>query len=338
MDSPSLSSSPFEALQGVTDQAQSLRTEQIDRSKLLYFNMVKTFNRICEQLDEKNGVDCHPMLKQIEKMVEILKQDERILMGLAQAPQSYIERMSEKISHPEVVFYGINTMIYALQIATSLGFPTDKINYLGMAALLQNVGLLQIKTAPVKKKSEDIIHHLRKSTEHSNEYLNLINIEGFHRESLEAIINIIQSRETVLDQTSLHDTLQQYAMVIHICNVFVYLTHQRESEKLISPTDAMKIMRGEMKDFFHPEVIKLFFNKLSIYPIGTFVKLSSSEIGKIVGVNENYLMRPIVLIVLSPDKQVMTSTKRVDLRKNPNIYIRKSIVDDELTERFIDYF
>ena len=63
MDSSSLSTDPFEPIEGDTDQAQSLRTEQIDRSKLLYFNLIKTFNRTCEQLKEKNEVDCHPMLK-----------------------------------------------------------------------------------------------------------------------------------------------------------------------------------------------------------------------------------------------------------------------------------
>ncbi len=317
---------------------KGVRTEILDTSKQMYFRLVKAYNSVCDQLRQQNEVDCSPMLQHVERTVDILKHDERILMGMAQAPLSYIERMAEKIDYPEVVYYGINTMIYALQIANSLGFPVDKINYLGMAALLQNVGLLGNDATETGARFNDVIEKLKSSTEQSGEFLQRIRIEGFHHESLEAIIDIIKSRETVLDQTSLHDTLQQYAMVIHICNVFVYLTHERNSDRVVSPTDAMKIMRSEMKDFFHPDVIKLFFNKLSIYPIGTFVKLSSSETAKIVDINENYLMRPIVLVVLGGDKEVKLNKQRIDLRKNPNIYIKKSIVDDELTERFIDYF
>ncbi len=183
-----------------------------------------------------------------------------------------------------------------------------------------------------------MLSRLKSSSFEAGEYLELVKIDGFHRESLENIISIIQSREAVLDQTSLHNTLQQYAMIIHICNVFVFLTHERNSDKVLTPAEAMKVMRSEMRDFFHPEVIKLFFNKLSIYPLGTFVNLSSGEIAKIVGINDNFLMRPVVLVVLGGDNEEKIPKQRINLRQNPNIYIKKSIVDDVLTERFIDEF
>ena len=97
-------------------------------------------------------------------------------------------------------------------------------------------------------------------------------------------------------------------------------------------------MRNEMKNYFHPDIIKLFFNKLSIYPIGTFVKLKSSEIAKVVGINEGFLLRPVILIIKDEEGIEKLPFERIDLRSNPYLYILKPIRDDSLTETYLEAF
>lgn len=317
---------------------KSIPTEQLDRSKVLYIGLVQEFNRVCRELLAGNTVDCRKIVDYVRRMYETIGRHEQMMMGLAQAPLSYIEKIAEKIEHPHVVHHGINTAIYTLQIANSLSFDSQEIDYLGMAALFHNIGLLGNPPPRPPLTSDEIMASLRRSSEHSSKYLQAIRINDFHNESLESIISIIQSRETVLDQTSLQNILQQFAMVIHICSVFVTLTHNRSGDNVLSPSDAMKTMRTEMRDFFHKDVIKLFFNNLSVYPVGTFVRLSSGEIAKVVGINENYLMRPVVLIIIGADKAEKNPQQRVNLLENPNLYIKRAIVDDLFTERFMDRF
>jgi hypothetical protein len=318
---------------------KSIQTTEVDHSKVIYFDLISKLNFICGCLQKKQEVNCQELLLCVEKITKKIKTSEHMLMGLAQAPLTYVEKMTGNIDYPEIAFHGVSTMIYALQIANSLGFPEDETKYLGIASLFQNIGLLHKPPDPnIMENFEDVLRKLNNNSNNAEEYLKLVNIESLQRESIENIIGIIQSRKMVLFQNSLGNILQQYAMIIHICNIFVFLTHALNVEKSMSPSEAMKAIRSEMRDFFHPEVIKLFFNKLSIYPIGTFVKLSSGEIAKIVDINENFLMRPLVLIVLGSDNQEKIPKQRLNLRENPNIYIKESTANDILTERFIDSF
>ncbi len=108
----------------------------------MYFNLVRVLNEVCDKLKEKREVDCLSLLEDVDKLFNIIKTNEHMLMGLAQAPLSYVEKMAGKINYPEIVLHGVNTMIYALQIANSLGFPEEKTKYLSIASLFQNIGLL----------------------------------------------------------------------------------------------------------------------------------------------------------------------------------------------------
>ena len=123
-------------------------------------------------------------------------------------------------------------------------------------------------------------------------------------------------------------------MVIQLCNEFEALTHQ----KSYAPIDAMKRLRDEMDSFFHPDIIRLFFNKLSIYPLGSYVRLSSGETAKIVKINENFLMRPVIMIVLDEEGREKERPAKINLREKFNLYIKHAISDEALTERFLYLF
>ena len=116
------------------------------------------------------------------------------------------------------------------------------------------------------------------------------------------------------------------------------MTHNVSTGSSLSPLDAMKKMRDEMQNYFQPDIIKFFFNKLSIYPLGTFVKLSSNETAKIVKINENFIIRPEVIIVLDHAGKEKIVPVRINLRQKPNLYIKKAVRNDFLTEKYIDLF
>jgi hypothetical protein len=168
--------------------------------------------------------------------------------------------------------------------------------------------------------------------------LRQMQLSGPDFETIESLLSFARNDEQALSRTSMHETIYQYAMIIHVCCVFEQLTHQRTYGEVLSPVDALKKMRGEMKDYFHPEIIKLFFNHLSIYPLGSFVKLNSRETAKIVALNPGFIMRPVVSIVLDEDGQEKSVPVRINLRDKPNLYIKQAFMDDALTEKYIHLF
>ncbi|OGV48549.1 MAG: hypothetical protein A2X49_15290 [Lentisphaerae bacterium GWF2_52_8] len=322
------------------EAAPAKETDILGESHSLYLAMVKGFHEICMKLKIEETVDCNPLRLHIESLISYLKKDERMLLGLANAPYSYVIRQAELPPEGMIAIHSANSAVYAMKIFLELAVPQNRMPYLGIASLCTHLGLLDapqdlllgLDSAPNAAKL------LADFEEKSRKYVAKMRIDNFHMESIEALLSLVKEEQQALSKTSLNEAIHQYAMVIHICDIFETLTHQRGYGEIFAPVDAMKKMRDEMKDYFNQDIIKFFFNKLSIYPLGSFVKLSSEETAKIVGVNENFIMRPVIFIVLDPEGREKPEPVKINLRERPTLYIKKAIMDEFLCEKYISLF
>ncbi len=305
-------------------------------SKELYFSSIKLWNEICHRLKAGEVTDCTAIRSRMDAFKELLRKDERMLLGLVNAPYTFVKRQIGDDIRDEIVIHGVNTMIYSLKIVVDIGIPENRIPYIGIAALCKSIGLLDLDPGAIAQMTSNAAAPMPAGD--VRKYIKLIKIADFHADSLEFLVNLIQEERQVLNKTTLNEAMYQYAMIIHVCSEFERLTHHKTYGEVIAPVDAMKKMRDGMQDYFHPDIIKLFFNKLSIYPLGSFVRLSSNEIAKIVAINENFIMRPTILVVIDNEGREKSVPTRINLREKPNIYIKKAILDDFLTEKFIDLF
>ena len=312
--------------------------EHIERANACFDALVHDMNRITDCLLNGRPADLGDLSRHVETVIELLREDERYLLGLTQAPLDCLEKKFEPIPHPMTVWHGIGSMIFTLHISISLTLPADQLTGIGLAAVLGHLGLLQ---KPIQSNGDPITMFKEVQSicgQLTPEILKTLSLSDSDRPCMSAATKICQFKYTIQEQSSLHDANYQHAMIINVCDVFFFLCRFRSGDKEYSPTDVLKFMRSEMRNFFHPDIIKLFFNKLSLYPLGTFVLLKSSEIAKVVGINENFLLRPIILIVLDSEREEKLPFQRVDLRRNPYLYIRGPMRDDGLTEKYLDIF
>ncbi len=321
----------------VMDPGKEIR----DKHKEAYFALIRSYQSACIDLKSGKEIDGNQLKNQIDEIITFIKDDERMLLGLANSPYSFILKNLDTEIFSIIVIHGINVMIYSLKISIDLGVPDMRLPYIGAAALYHRLGLLDMDEGKLFSAPVDatLLNDIDNHVQNPETYINMINIDGFHTESIQYLITLIKEDQQILQKTSLREAMYQYSMVIHLCYQFEKLTHhQFEFEEALSPIDAMKTMRNNMIGHFHPDIVKLFFNKLSIYPLGTFVKLSSSETAKIVAINEQTILRPKVMIVLDDEGVEKFDPVRINLREKPNIYIKRAVVDEFLTEKYIDLF
>ncbi len=302
-------------------------------SEDIFFNCIGDFHGICRKLADQPGVDCNCLKAHTERIISLLKEDERMLISLANAPYTFVQRRLNNSEISEMVtIHGVNVMIYALKISKYIGVTEARLPYIGITALTNHLGLLDLTDR--KAQSELNVDSLREYQKQNRKYISRMKIDDFHLESIEQLSTVVKEEEEALSMTRLRSGIYQNAMIIQLCNEFEVLTHQ----KTYAPINAMKKLRDDMDSFFHPDIIKLFFNQLSIYPLGSFVKLSSQETAKVVKINENFIMRPEVIIVLDEEGREKEEPVRINLREKFNIYIKHAVVDETLTEHFLYLF
>lgn len=322
------------------DEFDSQEEIMMANQKLAYFAIIKRFQALCVDLKSNVNPDAATLKEMIDNIVLHIKEDDRMLLGLVNAPYSYVCSEIEEDIFGVLVIHSVNVMIYSLKIAIDIGVPDIRLPYIGVAALFYRLGLLDMNDDMLSLLVVDksLLKDIKQYEKNPDKYIDKIFIEDFHMDSVKQLISFIHEADVGLKENAMQEAMYQYSMVIHICFEYEKLTHIMGYGMILSPVDAMKKLRTEMSDNFHPEIIKLLLNKLSIYPLGSFVKLSSSEVAKIVKINEQSLLRPEVIIILNYDNDPKEVPVRLNLRQKPNIYIKNAISDEYLTKKYIDLF
>ena len=325
----------------LTDLNSNVNSEEVNQAlirKTCYFDIVKQYHNICLELRKNSQVNAIPLQKLINQFIELYTKDERVFLSLANANYSYIYKQLNQKVYGIVVIHGINTMIYSLKISLALGVPEIRLPYICFAALFRCLNLLDLQEDKLVLAvlNNSIINEISYPNSKIIDFLDKIKFDSFDSDFLLALCECLTKINANSIGDSENEMLIQYSYIIYLCDEFEKLTHLHSSGKKLAPVDAMKKLRDEMLEHFNVDIIKVFFNNLSIYPVGTYVKLSSGEICKIVQLNNNSLLRPIVMIVADENGKIKQTPVKVNLREKPNLYIRKPVVDENLTQQYID--
>jgi putative nucleotidyltransferase with HDIG domain len=201
-----------------------------------------------------------------------------ILMITAYAMGSLYERDKKKVTELREAYQGIlvilrrfisndqytenhcyRVSVYAAKIAAYLGFKTERIEDIRSAALLHDIGKLEIsrkllyKAANLTQKEyEDMKRHVTKSGEI------LHPLEG----PLARILPIILAHHEKYDGTGYNDALGEdiplEARILSVADVYDSLTSDRPYRKAMSPFEAKDVIANGAGKEFDPKVVKAF--------------------------------------------------------------------------------
>ena len=72
--------------------------------------------------------------------------------------------------------------------------------------------------------------------------------------------------------------------------------------------------------------------EISFYPRGSWVKLSTEEIGKVIKVNKGQTLQPTVAVFIDSKGYHLKEKKIVDLSQNNFIYIKKPLSEEDIKQ------
>jgi putative nucleotidyltransferase with HDIG domain len=154
--------------------------------------------------------------------------------------------------------------IYASRIAEALGFTPDRIEDVRAAALLHDIGKLDVSREVLYKAARLTDHELAEMRTHVDRGIALLEPVGG---SLRRVIPIILAHHDKFDGTGYHPTrgeaIPVEARIISVADVFDSLTSDRPYRKAMSPFDAREmIVKGSGTDF-DPDVVNAFLTTFS---------------------------------------------------------------------------
>lgn len=223
--------------------------------------------------------------------------------------------------------HSLNTCVIALFFGVQMSYPRSMLVDLGVGALLHDIGKTKIP--------KSILNKTTRLTEEEYGVMQQHSMLGYElTENLNYISE--RSRRIILEHHERIDgsgyprgingkRINKLAKIAAISDVYDAIVSDRVYRKGISGNEAYEFILGGAGTFFDWELVSIFKNNFSIYPLGVCVKLSNGLEGFVVRDNKGFPDRPIVRITYNSEGRAIEPIE-IDLVEKIDVCIEKMLI------------
>ncbi|MGX8796446.1 HD-GYP domain-containing protein [Fusibacter sp. JL298sf-3] len=249
---------------------------------------IEDSRRMFQRIRNTGELDLDHIRSNVEELLPDMIRNNDVLMRLNQL----------KASDDYTFQHSLRVSILATMIGKWLGYSQLELLELGEAALLYDIGKMNIPDFVLKKEgkvTQDEYELIKKHPQFG--YSILLKTPGVTANMKYAALHHHERMDGSgyplrLKEGQIHD----YAKIIMVCDVFDAMISDRPYKKGICPLLAADYLMWSSGKLFDGEVCYIFVKRLSEYFVGKKVKLTTGQEGKIIFVDENYPTRPIVQV------------------------------------------
>ncbi len=265
----------------------------IEAARRVYGTAVNTAQSLWEQAKAGDKPDPGAAQKIIDSLAKIITQDRTALMALT-ALKKYDDYTFTHM---------VNVAALAMGMARSLNIEGALLREFGFAALMHDIGKVQTplevlnkpgKLGPdeFKVMKQHVINgaHILRRTPQMPALAPIVAFEHHLKSDLSGYPENVASRK-----------LNLCTMVVSIVDVFDALRSNRPYREGLATTRIRSIMNEQGNPAFNQVLLRRFVNLMGLFPIGTWVRLNTEEIGVVAWEHPEDPFRPQVKVVFGRD-------------------------------------
>ena len=125
------------------------------------------------------------------------------------------------------------------------------------------------------------------------------------------------------------EQIHRYGRIVAIADVYDALTSVRPYKRAYTPSVAHRLMATCSPGHFDLDLLKLFFDNVAIYPVGTILKTQDGY-AIVKKVEFGYTLTPVVCVFASREGKLLDTPSDLDLKEAPKGMLDGVISDSEL--------
>lgn len=222
--------------------------------------------------------------------------------------------------------HSVNVTFLSVMLGVWLNYNKSDLNQLATAAILHDIGMVKVLRlvllprglSPSERKA--VARHPAYSREFTSRMPDMDN----------RVVEAVYNHHRRLGSSA--GAIDEYSQIIGLADSFEAMTHSRAYKKPLEPHSAIRKIIEELKGMFDSNIIKALIDNIGIYPVGTWVRLDTDEIGLVIDVNSGIALSPKVNILFNKNEEPLPEPRTVDLSKQKNIHI-KNPLEEEVERR-----
>jgi putative nucleotidyltransferase with HDIG domain len=242
---------------------------------------------------------------------------EDIVASLERNPDALVSLCQIKGYDEYTYVHSVNVGVLVSSLAQSMGYSSEHLLHATIGGLLHDIGKMRIPEHVLNKPGKLTDAEFALMKRHPVYGLDILT----DRTSIAPLARQIvgQHHERFNGQgypKGLRcDDITEMGVISAIADVYDALTSDRVYKQAWTPQKALAVIfQGADKDYAR-RIVELFTRHLGIYPVGSFVRLQSGELGVVVRVDKGRLLAPRVIVLFDQNAVRLTSPRVYDLRR-----------------------
>ncbi len=263
----------------------------------------------------------------------------KIVSSIFRNQDSMVSLIRVKSEENYTIGHSLNVAVLAIAIGRQMGLSKEKVNLLGLAAILHDVGRALVPDDLLRKSgslTDEEFSTVKKHTTLGSELL--ANSGGLPEE----VVKVAAEHHERYDGKGYERGLKGrnislFARVVAIADVYDASTTKLSYGETLKPTDAVKLIYGRGGKQFDKRILERFLICLGVYPIGSFVRLSTGQVALVRGQNREDLHRPNVLVLFDKENLRYHRTFDFDLLQEEDKHIVSAVDSSEFKVNVDEY-
>lgn len=251
---------------------------------------VKSLARVFSKLQYNDTICIKNTLSVVTEMVEYLIDNKEI-------DSSYLLELKTFDNYTYI--HSLNTCVLALFFGIQMSYSKPMLIDLGMGALLHDIGKTRVPIEVLNKDGKLTADEFGIIKQHPElGYKMLKNVSEVSDRSKAIVLEHherIDGKGYPFGLTG--DRIHKFSKIACISDVYDAIVSDRVYRRGFPANEAYEFVLGGVGSFFELDLVNIFKNNFSIFPLGGCLKLSNGLEGFVVGHNKGFPDRPILRIL-----------------------------------------
>ncbi len=268
---------------------------EVEEARQAYISSSLVLDQVLLDVQQGRAIDTKACQALVKRNLESMLRNESAMLWLTRL----------KTQDLYTSLHCLSVSILAMGFGTHLGLADDKIELLGIAGLLHDVGKMKIDPAILNKPG--------KLTEEEFQHVKLHPTFGFQalcsQEDIPAAaVQAAHGHHERLDGKGYPQGLDQHQIpfatrVITIVDAFDAITSHRAYDDARPIQAAYDVLRSSAGQQFDEALVHEFIRWLGVFPVGTLVELHTGEVGLVLEKHVQLHLRPKVVVLRDANKR-----------------------------------
>jgi len=245
-----------------------------------------------------------------------------IIDALHASDQLVVEALSSPPG-PPLITNLINVSILATKVGIGLGYYGAELQRLALAGLVHDIGIFAVPQQVLTKTGRLTAEERSLVEQHPRMGHGVIQRLGTDYAWLAEVV--LQAHERGKGQGYPHRLkgreINELAQIIGLVDIFDALVSPRPYRRRLLPHEAVRELLTTERAAFPREIMKALVEQLSVYPLGTRVRLSSGEEAVVVRITARYPSRPMVRSLGTEKTSTLEPPRLIDLSVLPHVSV-----------------